>query len=300
MRGTMRVSRRTFARGAGLTALSGAGILLGGRSVFADNAIKFDLRYMEPPMGDPIRTAPQFIRLRMTDPIVPEKSRLHIMGRTGVPQEIGPVWADPEDPSILVTNFPNLPDDRYVVYYKVYSTNGEFVANRAEFSLATHSELSDIPPGWPPVRMGIVPKVDGRLVTYEAWLWNVSMRRTKTAVVRTLIPTGAKLVRSYLWDDGSNPGKSDGQTVTWTLTVSVPPSVYDVQGQAGRPYGPFGYVIDTTGMAPGTQLVSRSTVDWSLWWEGSWWNNEAWEGEQHGLSVSDDIVLTVGPDGSVR
>src|SRR4051794_26682457 len=109
MRGTMRVSRRSFGRRVGLTAFSVAGVLSGSSLVFADNAIKFDLRYMEPPMGDPIRTAPQFIRLRMTDPIVPEKSRLQIMGSTGVPQEIGPVWADPEDPSILVTNFPNLP-----------------------------------------------------------------------------------------------------------------------------------------------------------------------------------------------
>jgi hypothetical protein len=254
---------------------------------------------MEPGMDDPVRTPPQFFRLHMSGPANPEKSELHIMGRFGVPSVLSPIWTDPNDATVLITNFPDLRDDRYVVYYKVYSTDGEFVVNRTQFSLETRIPLSDVPAGWPPVRMAVQPTVNGPLVTYEAWLWNVSLRRTNTAVVKALIPSGSRFVRSYLWTDGNNPGNFDGSSVGWALTTSVPPSLYSMTGDAGKPYGPFGYVVDTTGMGPGTTLVSRSTVDWSLWWDGGWWNNEQWEPEQHGLSVSDDVVLTIGPDGSV-
>lgn len=293
----MHISRRAFSQGLGLTALSVAGNLYGATVASADGPIRFDLRYMDPGMSESLRSRPRYIRLLMTGPVNPEKSRLQIMGRFGVPRPLSPLWTDSDDPSILMTNFPDLGDDRYVVIYKVYSTSGEFAMNRAQFSLETQIPLSDVPPGWPPVRMEVKPSVEGTLVRYEAWLWNVSLRRTKTAVVRGLIPPGARLVRSYLWSDGDNPGKTDGTTVGWTLPISVPPSLYSISGEESRPYGPFGYVVDTAGMAPGTALVTRSTVDWSLWWDGAWWNNEPWEGEQHGLSVSEDVVLTIGPDG---
>src|SRR5262245_12300940 len=116
----MRISRRAFGRGLGLTTLSVAGSLSQTAPASTqDYSGKFDLKYMDPGMSEPVRRRPQYLRLNMTGPVNPETSRLHIMGRFGVPRPLAPVWTDPADPTVLMTNFPALGDDRYVVYYKV-------------------------------------------------------------------------------------------------------------------------------------------------------------------------------------
>jgi hypothetical protein len=293
----MQFSRRTFGRGFGLAALSLATGLKVPGIASAEGPRKFDLEWLEP--GDPevIKTFPDYLRIHMTGPVKAEWSRVQIMGRTGLPREVSPIWVNPAEPNILVMNFPHVPDDKYEIIFRAYSTSGEWLVERYSVNVATQGPLSGGPAGWPPIRVGIEPFVTGQWAIYQVWVWNISKRPTMSVTVRGLLPPGARLAKSFLWTEGRNPGSPDGTTVGWTLGEAVPPSLYDEWGNFSSPYGPFCYVLDTAGMPAGSQLVSRGAAEWIIYSDGEWWADEFWESQQGGTSISEDAVIVIGPNG---
>jgi hypothetical protein len=212
---------------------------------------------------------------------------------------------DPNDPTIIDVELPGMTNGRYTVAYRAVGRDGSVLEGGYHFSVAAPpsppaASDEEGPIAWPPVRVQMEASYAGSLVTYRMFVLNLTLRELNPLTIQGGIPAGARYVSSYLVVPGANSGRSDGITVGWTLLQPIGPIPFGDSQTDRRRFGPFVFVVDTTGLAPGTDLRSNAWAQWIIGALDDDPDDDTDEGaidQIGGESASAPVQLVIGPNG---
>jgi methionine-rich copper-binding protein CopC len=264
-----------------------------------------------PANGAVLSAAPAGVTIVFTEAFVPAQSSASAVGPDGARVDNGdakPDLSDADRRTMVLTLKSNLANGVYTVHWKTVSADdGDEAQGAFTFRVGAGPAPEDLTSEWPPVKLRIEAASSGTLVTYRMYILNLSQQNASPVTIKGLIPPGARLVSSYAFQEGMNPGKPDGTTVGWTLVGAVPPAQ---PGGGPTRFGPFAYTVDVAGMKPGTEVRAHAWAQWILYSISTPGDCEVQDDgtlacddpdvyvdQIGGASVSQDAVLVIGPNG---